>query len=238
MWVNSCFRPRQGGYAAKALFDQGADIIAATPIPPRRCKIAEERRACTALVSVGHDQVRPQGAYTAIATTGRRTTPAASRNHRRHLEADQCLGRQSRRARCSWRPIRTCPRMSPGRGGNRADDRLGRAASLHRSHHGPVRRGEIPAGAVVPDADLLGMTWYVQGSTTSCRTSAGSNPTSTRSPPCGAGGERESSPASGFRLPLHRHLRFSAQAAKTGTHEHRWSRRGRTVPPLPKLRCA
>ena len=99
VWINSWFDPGKEADAAKALFDQGADIIV-QHTDFDRCPASRRRARTAGLRPVfGHDQVRPEGA---VDLDRRRLGAVLYRpgegRARRHLEARQCLaGHQGRR---------------------------------------------------------------------------------------------------------------------------------------------
>ncbi len=97
IWVNTWFDPGKEADAAKALLDQGADIIMQhTDSPGGRCRCAAQRGIYAVRPGLGHDQVRPEGAAsppssTTGAATTRRVAKAALDGY---LEGRRHLGRR------------------------------------------------------------------------------------------------------------------------------------------------
>ena len=61
VWVNSWFDPAKEADAAKALFDQGADIIVQHTDSPAPLQIAEERGPARLRPGARHDRLRAEG---------------------------------------------------------------------------------------------------------------------------------------------------------------------------------
>ena len=167
VWVNSWFDPGKEADAAKALFDQGADIIVQHTDSPAPLQIAEERK----LHGFGqvHDMIKfaPEGAaHLDRSTTGARTTSSASRRcstapgSRRQTWDGIAEGRHHARALHQHARRRRQAAAKDDRG----QDQVGRAHPFT----GPIykqdgtRRGRRPARSW-PTATLLGMNWYVKG---------------------------------------------------------------------------
>ena len=78
IWVNSWFDPGKEADAAKALLDQGADVIMQHTDSPAAMQIAEERGMHALRPGLRHDQVRAEGAaHRRSSTTGARITSSA-----------------------------------------------------------------------------------------------------------------------------------------------------------------
>ena len=60
VWVNSWYDPGKEGDAAKALIDQGADIIAQHTDSPAPLQVAENRERLRLWPGLGHDRLRAQ----------------------------------------------------------------------------------------------------------------------------------------------------------------------------------
>src|SRR5687768_12773886 len=130
VWVNTWFDPGKEADAAKALFDQGADIIVQHTDSTAPLQIAEER----GLFGFGHDKVRAEGAaYLHRRRLGSLLYPPCPGADGRHLEADQCLGG----AEGGRRPHVPLHQYAGGRRqggrGDGAEDRLRRVPSVHRA---------------------------------------------------------------------------------------------------------
>ena len=110
VWVNSWFDPGKEADAAKALFDQGADIIVQHTDFDRRPAGCRRARAARLRPVLRHDQVRAEGAADLARRqlgpllhqprAGGCSTAPGSR---------QTPGTASRTAPCSWRRSPTCP---------------------------------------------------------------------------------------------------------------------------------
>ena len=165
VWVNTWFDPGKEADAAKALFDQGADIIVQHTDSTARAADRRGARPARLRPGVRHDHVRTEGAvHRDRRRLGAVLHAPRSGADRRHLEAHQRLGRASRKARCSWRPTRICPTTSP-RPPRRSSRRSPPASSIlspGRSRTRPARRCS-PTAQVMDDGTLLGMNWYVEG---------------------------------------------------------------------------
>ena len=101
VWVNSWFDPGKEGDAAKALFDQGADIIVQHTDSPAPLQIAEERGLHGFGQSTDMINFAPEGpAHLDRSTIGARTTSSASRRSSTAPGSRRRAGRASR-TRCS-----------------------------------------------------------------------------------------------------------------------------------------
>ena len=141
VWVNTWFDPGKEADAAKALFDQGADIIVQHTDSTAPLQIAEER----GLHGFGQasDMIKfaPKAQYTAIVDDWapyytRRVQELLDGN----VEADQRLGRHQGGRRLHVALHEPSRRCRQGRRRDRAEDRLGRVPPLHRPDQEPGRR--------------------------------------------------------------------------------------------------
>ena len=166
VWVNSWFDPGKEGDAAKALFDQGADIIVQHTDSPAPLQIAEERGLHGFGQSHGHDQVRARRPSTPRSSTiGARTTSSASR--------PSSTAPGSRRQ--TWDGLKD-KTLVIGAFTNLPDD----VAAMAKDTEAKIKSGElhpftgtdlqagrhaavIGAGENLDDGTLLGMNWYVKG---------------------------------------------------------------------------
>ncbi len=164
VWVNSWFDPGKEADAAKALFDQGADIIVQHTDSPAPLQIAEER----GLHGFGqaHDMIKfaPNAQYTAIVD---KWGPY-------YVERTQALLDGTWQSQASWEGIKDgLVVMAPYT--NLPDDVVKMAqeteakivsGELH-PFKGPIvnQAGEqvIGEGEHLDDKTLLGMNWYVKG---------------------------------------------------------------------------
>ena len=167
VWVNTWFDPGKEADAAKALFDQGADIIAQHTDSPAAMQIAEER----GLHGFGqsHDMIdvrRRRRSSPRSSTTGARTTSSASRRCSTAPGSRRRAGTASdERHRADGAATPTCPTTSKAM----AEDTQEKIKSgeLH-PFTGPIdkqdgTRGRCRPARSLDDGTLLGMNWYVKG---------------------------------------------------------------------------
>jgi basic membrane protein A len=164
VWVNSWFDPAKEADAAKALFDQGADIIVQHTDSPAPLQIAQER----GLHGFGqaHDMIEfaPKAQYTAIVDTW---GPY-------YVERVQAALDGTWKTQSSWQGLKDkimemAPYTNlPPEVVAMAEDTQAKIESgeLH-PFKGPIKKQDgteaIPAGQNLDDPTLLGMNWYVQG---------------------------------------------------------------------------
>mgnify|MGYP001058144370 FL=1 len=164
VWVNSWFDPAKEADAAKALFDQGADIITQHTDSPAPLQVAQER----GLHGFGqaHDMISfaPKAQYTAIVDTW---GPY-------YVKRVQAVLDGTWKSEQSWDGLKDgILEMAPYT--NLPDDVVAMAkktqadiesGALH-PFKGPVIKQDgtevVPAGGVVDDKTLLGLNWYVKG---------------------------------------------------------------------------
>jgi simple sugar transport system substrate-binding protein len=164
VWANTWFDPGKEADAAKALFDQGADIIVQHTDSTAPLQIAEER----GLHGFGQasDMIKfaPKAQYTAIVDDW---APYYTRRIQELMDG-------------AWKPTNVWEGIKEGAVlmapytnlpedvAKAAEETEGKIASgeLH-PFTGPIKNqaGEevLPAGKVMDDPTLLGMNWYVQG---------------------------------------------------------------------------
>ena len=164
VWVNSWFDPGKEGDAAKALFDQGADIITQHTDSPAPLQIAESR----GLHGFGqaHDMITfaPKGQYTAIEDNW---GPY-------YVERVKAVLDGTWKSQASWEGLKDKMLiMAPYT--NLPDDVAKMAADTEAKiisgelhpFKGPIAKQDgseaIGAGKNLDDGTLLGMNWYVKG---------------------------------------------------------------------------
>ena len=136
VWVNSWFDPGKEGDAAKALFDQGADIITQHTDSPAPLQIAEERGLHGFGQSHGHDHVRAEGP----------ATPRSIDNWGPYyIERAKAVLDGTWKSQASWDGLdgQACVvdgalhqharRRGGGGQGHRGEDQVRRVPSLHRA---------------------------------------------------------------------------------------------------------
>lgn len=164
VWINSWFDPGKEGDAAKALFDQGADIIVQHTDSPAPLQIAQDR----GLHGFGqaHDmyEFAPKAQYTAIVDNW---GPYYVRRVQAVLDGTW-------ESTASWDGLKENTVLMAAYT-NLPDDVSAAAEELEAKiisgefhpFTGPIFDQEgverYAAGVVAPDGDLLGMNWYVQG---------------------------------------------------------------------------
>jgi basic membrane protein A len=163
IWVNTWFDPGKEADAAKALIDQGVDVIDAAHRHDRADAGCCRTRHPRLRPGLRHDQGRPETQLTAIVDTWGPTTSSASGVPRRHLEVEQ-----------SWDGLKDgILKMAPYT--NMPDDvkKMAEATEakiksgeLH-PFTGPINKQDgtewLKAGASSDDGTLLGMNFYVEG---------------------------------------------------------------------------
>jgi basic membrane protein A and related proteins len=98
VWANTWFDPGKEADAAKALIDQGVDIITQHTDSTAPMQVAEERGIKAFGQASDMIKFGPRRSSPRSSTTGRPTTSSASGGDRRHLEARRGLGRHGRRS--------------------------------------------------------------------------------------------------------------------------------------------
>ncbi|HUG63150.1 MAG TPA: BMP family ABC transporter substrate-binding protein [Methylomirabilota bacterium] len=164
VWVNSWFDPAKEADAAKALFDQGADIVTQHTDSPAPLQIAEER----GLHGFGQasDMIKfaPNAQYTAIVDNW---AP-------HYIKSVQSVVDGTWKSQDIWAGIADGDvLMAPYT--NLPDDVAAAAEELEQKiasgefhpFTGPIydQAGveRYAEGVIAPDGDLLGMNWYVKG---------------------------------------------------------------------------
>ncbi len=164
VWANTWHDPGKEADAAKALFDQGVDIIAQHTDSPAPLQIAEERGALGFGQASDMIEFAPKAQLTAIVDNW---SPYYIQRAQAVLDGTWTTGN-------SWTGIpEGTVQMAPYT--NMPDDVKAMAeeteakikdGSLH-PFTGPIKKQDgtevVAAGQVLPDADLLGMNYYVEG---------------------------------------------------------------------------
>lgn len=164
VWVNTWFDPGKESDAAKALVDQGADIIATHTDSPAATQVAEER----GVHSFGQDsdmiKFGPKAQLTAIV----------------NVWGGYYVDRVNALIAGTWKPDDTWGGFDSGMVAmapftNMPDDVKALAEKTEKEIHdktlhpfkGPIYKQDgtevVKAGAVLPDKDILSMNWYVKG---------------------------------------------------------------------------
>ena len=164
VWVNSWFDPGKEADAAKALLDQGADIIAQHTDSPAAMQVAAERGAH----AFGQDSD--------MIKFGPKTQLTAIVNH----WSDYYIGRAKAVLDGTWKSTDVWGGLDTGMVEmapytNMPDDVKAMAMETEKKIHdgtyqvftGPIVKqdGTVAAaeGVVLPDAEILGMNWYIKG---------------------------------------------------------------------------
>lgn len=164
VWVNSWFDPGKEADAAKALFDQGADIIVQHTDSTAALQVAEERGLHGFGQSSDMIKFAPKAQYTALMDDW---APYYIRRVQELIDGKW-------QATNVWEGIKEgMVHMAPYT--NLPDDVVAMAkdtqakiasGELH-PFHGPITKQDgteaAPAGKNLDDATLLGMNWYVKG---------------------------------------------------------------------------
>ncbi len=93
IWVNTWFDPGKEADAAKALLDQGADILMQHTDSPAAMQIASQRNALAFGQTPTWPSSVPRRSSPASSTTGRRITSTGCRPPRRQVEVGRQVGR-------------------------------------------------------------------------------------------------------------------------------------------------
>jgi basic membrane protein A len=164
VWINSWMDPAKEGDAARALFDQGVDIITQHTDSTTPLKIAQEK----GLHGFGqaHDMfdAAPKAQLTAIIDNW---GPY-------YIERTQAVLDGTWQSQASWEGLKE-GLVQMGKYTNMPDDVAKAAEEIQAKiasgefhpFTGPIYDQEgkerYAAGVVAPDGDLLGMNWYVKG---------------------------------------------------------------------------
>ncbi len=165
VWVNSWYDPGKEGDAAKALIDQGADILAQHTDSPAPLQVAEQRGVYAFGQASDMKAFAPKAQLTAIVDDW---DPY-------YIERTRAVMEGTWKSHDVWYGLKEgMVQMAPY--GDAVPQEVRDAAdavknaiidgSLH-PFQGPIRNqaGEVVVaeGEVVSDKDLLGMNWYVEG---------------------------------------------------------------------------
>src|SRR5690606_19545405 len=165
VWVNSWYDPGKEGDAAKALIDQGADILAQHTDSPAPLQVAEQRGVYAFGQASDMKAFAPKAQLTAIVDDW---DPY-------YIERTRAVMEGTWKSHDVWHGLKEgMVQMAPY--GDAVPQEVRDAAdavknaiidgSLH-PFQGPIRNqaGEVVVaeGEVVSDKDLLGMNWYVEG---------------------------------------------------------------------------
>lgn len=165
IWVNSWYDPGKEGDAAKALIDQGADIITQHTDSPAPLQIAEQRGVLGVGQASDMKSFAPKAQLTAIIDEW---GPY-------YVERTQALLDGTWKTSDTWHGLKEgFLTMAPY--GDAVPEALrveadaikaGIIAGTYNCFAGPIKdqKGEIkvPEGKSIPDGELLGMNWYVEG---------------------------------------------------------------------------
>ncbi len=164
--INAWYDPGKESDAAKALIDQGADIIAQHTDSAHPSQVAEQRGVQRLRPGLRHDQVRAQGpAHLLGRPLGRLLHRAHPRRRWTARGRPATSGAASTRACCRWRPMPTCPTTSRP-AAQAAED--GIKSGQHRDLQGPDQRpgrqdqGRRTVRSLTDDA-IVGMNWLAEG---------------------------------------------------------------------------
>ena len=109
IWVNTWYDPGKEAAAARALADQGADILTQHTDSAAAMQFADAARHPGVRAGLRHDQVRPEGAahrhHQQLDAVLRRPRQARARQQ---VGDRRRLGRAQHQASCRWRPTPTC----------------------------------------------------------------------------------------------------------------------------------
>ncbi|NKC13136.1 MAG: BMP family ABC transporter substrate-binding protein [Gammaproteobacteria bacterium] len=165
VWVNTWYDPGKEGDAAKALIDQGADVISQHTDSPAALQVAESRGVWAIGQASDMSKFAPKAQLTAIVNDW----------DKYYVARTKAVMDSSWQSEDTWAGLAAgMVAMAPFNDAIPADVRA-RARQLvddlksgkRHAFDGPVRNqaGEevVPAGERVSDDVLLGMNWYVEG---------------------------------------------------------------------------
>lgn len=165
VWVNSWFDPGKEGDAAKALIDQGADIITQHTDSPAPLQVAEKRGVYAFGQASDMKAFAPKAQLTSIIDNW----------DAYYIERVKAVMDGSWKSQDSWSGIKTgMVEMAPYGDAVPADvremaDKV-KASIVDGSFHpfqGPIKnqKGEVVVkeGEIISDADLSKLAWYVEG---------------------------------------------------------------------------
>lgn len=165
VWLNSWFDPGKEADAAKALLDQGADILAQHTDSPAPMQVAESRGANAFGQSTDMSRFGPRAHLTAVVNDW----------------APYCIGRVQAALDGTWATGSIWwgmkegmvvippygPSVTPPAAAEADRVKAGIVAGTLHPFAGPVRDQKgtvrIAEGAAISDEDLLKMNWYVEG---------------------------------------------------------------------------
>ena len=166
VWVSSWYDPAKEADAAKALFDQGADIIAQHTDSPAALQAAEQRGLMAFGQAWDMSSFAPNAHLTAIENNWGVY----------YIERIQKMLDGKWESADTWWGfkegiLKMAPfnKQHPGGGGHRGRGDRGRhrrrlGAGLRRADQGPATaRRSVAAGATLDDAGAAKMDWYVEG---------------------------------------------------------------------------
>ena len=160
VWINTWMDPAKEGDAAKALFDQGVDIITQHTDSTEPLKIAEERGLHRLRPGARHVSTpRRRRSSPRSSTTGARTTSPASRRSSTAPGSRRRAGTAWPKARSRWRAYTNMPDDVAAAAKDIAgQDHVRRVPSVHRPDLQAGRhRGRRRRRRCMDDGDLLGM---------------------------------------------------------------------------------
>jgi basic membrane protein A and related proteins len=165
VWVNSWFDPGKEGDAAKALIDQGADVITQHTDSPAPLQVAESRGVYAFGQASDMRSYAPKAQLTAIVDNWS--------NY--YIERVKAVMDGTWKSGDAWYGLKQgMVEMAPYGDAVPADVRKAadevKQSIIDGTFHpfqGPIynQKGElvVKAGEVISDKDLLGLNWYVQG---------------------------------------------------------------------------
>lgn len=165
VWVNSWYDPGKEGDAAKALIDQGADIIAQHTDSPAPLQVAEQRGVHAFGQASDMKAFAPKAQLTAIVDNWDPYYVARTRAVMEGTWASQDVWHGLKEGMVEMAPYGDAVPDDV----RAAADAVEQAIIDGTTHpfQGPIRNqaGEevVAEGETVSDEDLLGMNWYVEG---------------------------------------------------------------------------
>ena len=165
VWANSWYDPAKEGDAAKALLDQGVDVLAQHTDSPAPIQAAEARGKLRLRPGLRHGALRAEGA---AHRHRRQLVRLLRRPHqggsRRHLEVGGHLGRSRRRHGRDVALQEHARRREEDGRGDRGRHQVRQAQPLQvPGHRQDGKEIECKGNGALSDEQVLGMNFYVKG---------------------------------------------------------------------------
>ena len=164
VWVNTWFDPGKEGDAAKALFDQGADIIVQHTDSPAPLQIAEQRKLHGFGQATDMIKFAPTAQYTSLVDNW---GPYYIKEVQAVLDKKWTGGHDTWSGFKDGGVVLAPFTNVPADVAAMANATIDKIKAGFNPFTGPITKQDgsvgVPAGKTISDADLLGLNWYVKG---------------------------------------------------------------------------